>query len=211
MKTLKRNIFLLLFLTISSTCLAGIGLADWSRITPGHNEINNFYGGSAIYFSKGTELDSLERWYFYKGHIVGELTGKGFFVANELTSEVVRFSDKSSWKNYIESANLEPKVWTRWYDTDWNFFQALPYLLWLPFFGIIPLIWIYAIILIRAIKRERFNLKKPYTIMTISIPLLVVLLNVANNFPQSFWSGAQHGLYATLWQRLPYLLQSAPH
>src|SRR4030095_14653700 len=142
----------------------------------GGNTINNFAGRS-LYMRDGQQLDGLKRWYFYRGHIVGELEqGQGWFVVNEGTSEMIWQTDREKWQAIVEARGLVPGIWTRWWDSDPAMLTngLFLFLLVTAWFVAIPILLLVLLVLTRAWRRERFNWRKPYTLCAMAIGLLVL-------------------------------------
>ncbi len=184
-----RAILILSFLVISLDSAARIGIADWRISTPGDNYIDNFSSVS-LYLKDGQQLDDLERWYFYRGCVVGELSdGKGWFVVDEAKSEIVWQTDKSKWEALLQERGLVPSVWTRWIDSDPAVLTSgMFWMLWIvtSWYIAIPILLAVVILFRRAWKRERFNWRKPYTIGAMVIGLFVLWRIFIENFLQSF-------------------------
>lgn len=86
-------------------------------------------------------LKNLQRWYFYRGFVVGE--GKNYwFIFNEKTEIVQVFHSKEKWEIEINKKNLKPHF-TRWLTLadGLNFLTSLPEVF-------ENVIWIFFILLI---------------------------------------------------------------
>lgn len=175
---------------ISTTTYGRIGLGDWSCVTPNGNRINNF-SEQTLYLSNNTQLDGLDEWYFYKDQIIGKLHGadpkrKVYFVVNELSFEINTFSTKQEWISYLDKQNLQPKIWTRWFQRDWTFFDD-QIILWLVFTSYIslPLMICFLIFLFKAIRKEKLNLRQPYTMIVTITTTFILVFWIFDKFPQS--------------------------
>lgn len=177
----------ILFCIISILSFGRIGLADWSAITPNDNEINN-YTDCSLFLKDKTHLDALEKWYFYKDCIVGKFSeDKGYFVVNEITFKIDTFKNESDFKIFIKKNKLEPKLWTRYYDSNWIFFSyELLFAFVLGFFISIPLLLLYLFTLYKSIVKEKLNFSKPNTKISFGILLLIFIYWLLDKFPQSF-------------------------
>lgn len=107
--TIPKLIGTLLFLTFTFNSYAGIGLGDWTCKTPSGNEINNF-GDLSLYLKNGQVLKGLNKWYFYKDNLIGQLNNNTYFVLNENTFTIDSFHTKQGWDRFIERHNLKPSV-----------------------------------------------------------------------------------------------------
>lgn len=175
-------IFTLLFI-IGFCSQIHAGFMDWECQTPGGNEINDFVGFVTLELQDHQKIEQLKSWYFYKNHIIGKLEkDKGFFIVNESTLQVINFNSEQEWKQYLNTQNLTPRIWTRWYQSDWTMLDEGMF--W--FFYGVPLLLIISFILYKAIKEERFNLKKPYTIVLLIFIIVIASRYVIEQFPQSF-------------------------
>ena len=99
-------------------------LSVWSSPTPGAHVIHGDHldGLTRLGTSAGELVDSVDRWYFYRGYVVGA-TNKAsrYFVFNERSAEVTRFPTRASWRAYLQQHSLVPAIYTRWYSDDWDF------------------------------------------------------------------------------------------
>lgn len=190
----------MLCLLLVSTTLptyAIVGLTDWQNTTPGGNKINNFTKmGNALVIVEGADLEGIDDWYFYKDYVIGHLISKyqkdstmAFFAVNESSKKINTFSSEASWNAFLTEQQLQPKIWTRWYNTDWTFLDDVLMFLTLgifmtPFF-VIPLLFLWAFILYKAIIKERLNRRMPFTIALFLITCMFVLVKLLDYFPQS--------------------------
>lgn len=120
-------IFSILLLTLSSKA------GDWSQwwhITPGGNEISNqsFNDVNRILFDcEGAErplVQFIDRWYFYKGYIIGTFQPNQpsqFFLIDEQSCAVDSFKDRAQFDLVLDQKGLKPRLWTRWYTSNWGF------------------------------------------------------------------------------------------
>ena len=71
------------------------------------------------------EVPSLQKWYFYKGHIIGSFEDDQplrYFIINEATCSLDSFSNITEFENAITTNHLNPLIWTRWHNDNWGFF-----------------------------------------------------------------------------------------
>jgi hypothetical protein len=134
--------------------LRSLAQDGWSNRTPGGNEMQN---GANINIAPGVFLQGLDRWYFYKGHILGHFrpgwaqagvhsapvdTALSWFIANEATGQFSTFAVEAHWEAEREQMGLVPLM-VRWHDDDWHFltnghlvflypFLAVPFLAFAP-------------------------------------------------------------------------------
>jgi CDP-diglyceride synthetase len=135
----------------------------------------------------------MKEWYFYDDCVIGRMDTINkchtytYFVANEMFNIVDTFYTEKDWKTFIALHHLEPFIWKRTYAEEWsqitetNFFVLFIF----GFYISIPLTIIMFVIVKRAIKRENFNKRKPYTITTLIIIGLFVLRYLLEIFPGS--------------------------
>ncbi len=185
-----RKLFILVLLLISFFKVeAGVGFSDWQCITPGKNSIDNYSGaGISLFMSNGVKyarVDNLERWYFNRSFIVGRQKDH-WFIANEKTFKVYSYNNERLWLDAIAKQHLKPFIWTRWYSDNWAFYSDWGFSIFLFFPLSILLVLIFVIICYRAARFEKFNVKKPMTIITILLIFTVLFIYLAEQFPQSF-------------------------
>lgn len=167
-----------------------LGWSDWNSVTPGGNTGNNYSGNNIELNINGKTFDGVQRLYFYKNHIIGEL-GEDvdnideYFIVDENQNVVYRFKDKTKWESEIKEKSLSPSFWTRWYTTDWYEFDDWGPLFLFYFIILIPLIGLYFYILLKAIQKERFKFFKPYTTISTIITVLILLELLLEIYPQS--------------------------
>jgi len=189
--TMKKNYLFLLFFT-ASTWAYGFGLNDWCCTTPNGNTICSTPTNTLDL--GGQEISMLDKWYFYRNCIIGGYGGSagggdyvGYFVADEVSYKIYKFDDKKDWENYIEKEKLKPSIWTRWYYRDWTFYDDGVFMFLLfGFFISFPLISLYIFLIYKAIVKEQFSLKKPYSRFVTLIAVLIFISWILDKFPQSF-------------------------
>lgn len=188
MRSPLRSIFIFLFVTAYYQARAEIGMGDWQCRTPDDHTIDNYSGnGYTLHLLNALPyytVDKLSRWYFYKGFIVGERKD-GYFIANEQTSVIDTFRDKKTWLTTISQKNLKPLFWTRWYTDRWSYLDDLSFFLFMNSYFLLPLAIIFLLLLYRAIRFEKFNIKKPCTLIILIIGSIVFIEYLSQQFPQS--------------------------
>lgn len=177
--------FLTVSFLVASIRLTAFGIGDWQHETPGGNLMGDPGSGTQLTIRMtGQELLGIDRWYFYNNCIVGEL-GNQLFIVDEETGEKLIFKDKNQWIKEIHSRKLAPTLWTRWYTDNWVDSDWL--LIWL-FFGFmisIPLILFFTFALYRAIVKERFRLTSYYTILVLSVVIIIGITLLLDHYPSS--------------------------
>lgn len=186
-----KNLLLLILIQISFSPYGNCSFSEWSNQTKNGNTILNFGGnGIEIITSKRT-IENVKRWYFKKNHIIGEIQSNEtekikYFVLDEKKGNLFTFRKKSNWDNYIKKQNLIPKLYTRWFTDDWDIYNNGFFSFYLMIFPIsLPLTFLYLFILYRALKKEKFKLKKPYTLVFLVFTLIILLDIIMSKFPQS--------------------------
>lgn len=120
-------LFTILLLTLKST--AGDWSQWWHR-TPGGNEISNqsFNDVNRILFvckgAQGPLVQYIGRWYFYKGYVIGTFEPNQpnqFFLIDEQSCTFDTFKNITQFDLILDQKGLKPKLWTRWYDSNWGF------------------------------------------------------------------------------------------
>lgn len=180
-----KNYVVLLCCILFPFAVSAIGISDWTEKTPCGNEINNF-GRKTLYLKNNQQVDDLLKWYFYKDYVVGIILDPidkdlktSYFIVNEKTYDILRFDSKTEWQQSLRANNLIPKLWTRWYQTDWIFFSD-------NFYFLIPVIVLILFLVYKAVRKKRFKLFKPYTTISAVMFLFMVFYWLLDCFPQSF-------------------------
>jgi len=188
---MKKELLILMFSVISTSIFAVDLVGGWSNYTPNNNIITerqqliifSFSNNNFSYSHPSKKLKELQRWYFYKGFIIGEYD-EGFFIIDEKKEEIKLFKYQDRWENYIKNNGLRPHRWTRWFNTGWNLLSDF----WVLFF-LAPIVFVLLIFYIRliyiSIKKERFNLSKPYSMLTIISFLSLVIFVLLDIYPDS--------------------------
>jgi len=130
-----RRILIVFFILVQS-CFAGGDFGNWYAETPFDNTLNNEW--NMIFFrsrKSGRELEHLEKWFFYKSYIAGSYfrekkTGRehdesrrGYFVIDEERDTIRLFDTAGQWLGYRAENGINPVLFTRWFDHDWQFFR----------------------------------------------------------------------------------------
>ena len=179
--------FLICCIMICLKAHAGVGMGDWQCTTPQSNTFDNYSGnGISLSLRNGGfgSVDSLKRWYFYKGFIVGERE-HGFFIANEKTAKVQLFATQNTWAKALADAKLKPGYYTRWYNWQWVYYDDIGYYALIFFFMSAPCILIFLYLLYMAFRYEKFNVRKPCTMIVLIVSGLLLITYLLERFPQS--------------------------
>ena len=158
-KGARKILTILLLLVTSVNVEARIGIAEISFDTPGGHVICDCdpYTDPPVLVGFESSLKNLEKWYFYKKHIVGY--GKGYyFIFNEVTTNLQHFENKSTWEEAILNQNLKPSF-TRWLEIS-DSIEALYAIIFLGAFIWIPLILIIFISVITYFYVTKFSKRK---------------------------------------------------
>lgn len=175
-----------ILLTMAFNSYAGIGLSDWVCKTPYGNEIQN-NGGIFLYLKDGRTIEGLNRWYFYKGYIIGKKdSSEYYFAVNEKTAAIFTFPSEQEWDRFIETRNLRPSFWRRWYEKDWEYFDDILFISLVFFYVSVPLLILFFWIVYKSIKREKMSFKKPFTIALAIIVSFILANFLLEQFPQSW-------------------------
>lgn len=176
------RLFIMFFLFVPYTCIAG-GLSAWTEYTPyGYEMYHDGTANSDIYLRMDTVGVSFKHFYFYKSHIIAH-NDSLFFIINELTNEVQRFTDETEWKNELTNQKLEP-LWKREYNVGYSsaFGSGLIWLILLPFPLLLPLIWFICLISLLFPGRFLLGFRKFFSW---AYPLIFFILWLFAAFPQS--------------------------
>ncbi len=156
------------------------GMGDWTEVTRLGTRMENGH----IYLKKGTQLDHVNQWYFYKDHIIGK--ANEYFIINEWSNVLQLFQKEEDWQAAIDQQHLRPKLWTRWYMYEWHFFSDnLLFALILAFPLTLTLLGLFLWNLYRVIWKENFNIRKPSTIVLVLILFLMSIRYVLDCYPAS--------------------------
>lgn len=174
-----------ILLLLISLKVAGFGLGDWQHETPGGSFMGDPGSGTQLTICKtGQELFGIERWYFYKGFIVGEM-GEQFFILDEATGENTIFDNNEKWISKIQSSGLEPVLWTRWYIDNWVDSDSLVIWYYFGFFFSIPLTLFLLYAICRVVLIERFRKASFYASFTLIVVIFVGITLFYDQYPSS--------------------------
>ena len=179
MKIKSIAIFLILIFSINS--IWGMGLGDWEEYTKNETYFNSPGGGTIITLVNGKEYKYPDTWYFYKDHIIG--IGKNY-IEGKYDYEFFIINEKERWKELINTNDLNPKYWERWFRDNWNHIELIKLLaiLWFPIS--IPIILINISFYKKLAKFDK-SWKKWATLAAIT-PAIILLFNILGKFPESF-------------------------
>lgn len=166
-----------LFLLFALPSYANVGIADWGNTTPGGNLVHNYQGDIGLELNDGRYMPGLDKWYFYKGNMVGVFYDSILLVIDEQKLSVDTLytgTDRSPEEVIALSgrADIRPRLFTRWYETEWDgsFIMLYPLLLIFVFYVTIPVTILFGWLWYKAIK-QRMNMRR-------HIPVIVVLVTV---------------------------------
>ena len=189
---IRIHLLLLALLIFTSSCFARMGWGDWQEHSPNGTFIYNLGGGISMKLGRDTSLVGVKEWYFYKDHIIGysllkdSIEREEYFIASEHTRIIKKFNLQSDWDKYIDKNSLRPLIWTRKYNGDWTFFDDGIVFFFIVFFPVsIPATVFFFYALFRAIRKESFNLRKPYTKIFLGINIFIFLFWFLEQFPGS--------------------------
>lgn len=181
------SLVLLATLLFAAPCFS-FGLADWRDITPGGNTINDA-GGTDLWLRNGAEIEDVHSWYFYKGYIIGKVgtqKPESYFAVDEKRLRMRLFRTESEFEAFLDSHDLKPALWTRWYQYRWSFtWDDFAMMLAFGFIITIPLLIIFGVILYRAIVREKLSPRRIHTQIVAALGIYTLVKLVLVNFPQS--------------------------
>jgi hypothetical protein len=182
------------FLTISflfiSLKLSGFGLMDcWGQETPGGNFMGEAYSGNGVYLTipkTGDKLLRIKKWYFYHNFIVGEFEENNtLFIIDERTGEQLLFNSREQWIKEIQSRELEPILWTRWYTGNWVEGPSLLVLLLLLSVFYLPITLLFALFFILILMKERIRLSFFLKIFALFFIITAGVFLLLDYFPSS--------------------------
>ena len=183
---------------------------SWWQKTPGNNEIANEkwrdnyiiginckdlrmkqkYHGDIMRNDSGNVISSLTKWHFYKNQIIGEFNNKGkkgYFIFNESTCQKEVFEEELKFKNKLKALNLKPKIWTRWYKSNWGiiftsgaFEEGFIFL-----FIKLPILIILSLTFLIGLVKTKFNFKHKFNVISSAAFLLVIARILLDFLPSS--------------------------
>jgi len=195
---ISSNVFLqikiVILLSLITNQLEASGLGDWRTQTPNGNSIESILNPFTLRLQNGKELYSIDKWYFYKNHIVGiiesnkvrtEKSQKTYFVVNEKSYAIEKFNKKSKWETHLTEHNLNPKLYTRWYSDNWDYISDLSLLLIFTWPLLIPILLFLLFLYQRFI--HDFGMTKISSLIRIFIcPVIFIsVFFLLGTFPQS--------------------------
>jgi hypothetical protein len=138
---MKSAILFVIFLFGLVEANARTGMGEIQFKTPGGHIICDCdpYTETPVLIGFESSIKNLERWYFYKNHIIGS-GKKYYFIFNETTKHLQLFQDEETWQHAIVQQHLAP-FFTRWLNIS-DSIEALYTTLVLGMFIWIPLILI---------------------------------------------------------------------
>lgn len=81
-----------------------------------------------VFNNERDTLREINKWYFYKDHIVGSINEINnqieyinYFIIDEKLGLLKKFPTYKDWTNYRIEKLLIPKLWTRWFNYNWQF------------------------------------------------------------------------------------------
>jgi len=124
-----RNFWLISFCLIVTLAKAG-DWSQWFHTTPGNNIIsnesmNNRHRNVFTCSENHHSIHYLEKWYFYKGNIIGsfeESQPAKYFILNENNCFIDSFANKVEFNNALRERKLKPLIWEKWFEDNWGFF-----------------------------------------------------------------------------------------
>lgn len=181
-----RSLLIITFLLFQLSAIA-IGLGDWQNKTPGGNIMGDPGGGTILTLTNSNQtIEHISRWYFYRKHIVGQ-TNSGYFIVNEATGEVKRFTEFSQWNEILVQMALSPSIWTRWYSDNWKFYERMLFaIFFIGLLALLPLLFF----LFRGLNNwlsgeSKFRLRKPHLIAIVAIVAVIATRILLDVYPQS--------------------------
>lgn len=121
---------MLTFCLLATVLKAG-DWSEWFHKTPGNNTLSNenlndrHRNVFTCSQNNQVSLQFLEKWYFYKGNIIGTFEDsqpKKFFIVNENSCAIDSFSNNSEFDQVLRERKLKPIIWERWFNDNWGFF-----------------------------------------------------------------------------------------
>jgi hypothetical protein len=186
-----KKIFLVITFLIFCKSFAIVGLGDWQYKTSYGNTFDNYSGDGItlfVHLENGvTEIKGLQKWYFYKGFIIGEHMDESsrleYFFMNEINSKVIFFDTFEESEKFKEENGLKPFIWTRWNDEK-SIDSIFPFLI--NFFAFI-FVFIYIIVfLIRFFKKPRKMIYRNEAKFCLIFGIVILIINLLDNFKISF-------------------------
>lgn len=170
--------------------------AQWHHKTPGGNMIsylnsNDKHSNFFICSDADFEVPSLQKWYFYKGYIIGSFEDEPrvkYFIINEADCSIELFTNIARFENIITTNHLNPLIWKRWHNDNWGFFfegdgagGAMDWLFLRGTWLVLPVVSIIAFQLIR--NKFKNILIRIFAIGIVVVTFVQILLDL---YPMSF-------------------------
>lgn len=142
------------------------------------------------FHENGHLITNISRWYFYKNHIVGEITEEGqtrFFIFNEATCQSQLYQVQEEFDVRIREMRLKPILWTRWYEKNWGFFITDGHILDKLTFAYVkvPALIVFGIVMLIGLVRTNFRLGHVFNKATLIILVLIIMRFILDIFPGS--------------------------
>ncbi|MCU0444805.1 MAG: hypothetical protein MUE85_07785 [Microscillaceae bacterium] len=155
-------------------------------VTPAGTAIEK---GSFLVDNKWVDI---EYFYIYQRHLIGKSLDNQYFIYDEDRGEIKFFKDKINWENTIKKQNLQPYLWTRWHQGEWNYlndlFFVVGFLTMLSSGGVPLLIILFFYLLYRAARFifESEEISLNFLHKTIIGVAIVAICNILlQSYPQS--------------------------
>lgn len=137
----------------------------------------------------GHEVSNISEWYFYKSHIIGMHNTNSefkYFIFNEYNCTIQSYKQENEYILELNTSKLNPKILTRYYNSNWGFFNPSgdfsDRIIFL--FIKLPIVIITLLVfLIIAIKTKLLNRK--FNIISVIILIILVTRITLDYFPQS--------------------------
>ncbi|GAA0565363.1 hypothetical protein GCM10009415_55090 [Chitinophaga japonensis] len=130
---------------------------------------------------------SFERFYFYKGYVIGESAGNTFYVVDEKGGRIQKFSDGAAFESYLKENTLTPLLWTRWYDRfyDEANFRGLLLLalVMFPLTGLLLVLYLYSLYSLLLGRHKSYAVVK--RVYAGGVSVFILLAALMQVFPQS--------------------------
>ncbi len=190
---------LLLFLMLPHFAFCG-GFSDWSYTTQSRNTISGAWRNNEVFVTiqccqmydgvqnYQTVVEHIERWYFYRNHILGNYWQNGvqrYFIFNETDCVCETFENTWAFDKSRIAHHLKPMFWTRWYDdSDMDAYRSLGDLSFL--FFQLPFLVLLVILSITKLIRTQFSVKNRFNQLSFLFFCFLPLWHWLNTHPQSF-------------------------
>lgn len=182
--------FLLLLALLPTLAFSRTQWKTWEKASPyGRFYFEHSGDGNyelKVYDAGLNSVFNLQKWYFYKGSIVGEFKEAGqtrYFVYLENKRTGQQFTDKAEWETFIAENKLKPKHWTRWHSSDWHFFDEKSGILssHVPASGIV-LLFLYALFVMIFFSLADASIQLKYRRLNLIIGTLLIAIPTTRLF-----------------------------